>query len=248
VGFINHETMATIGEGVVKGFRKIDRDHFEIVFNDVVTFDLEVGDALENLTWAPDFTARNCWFGSCRARGLLVSTPGNVVIENNDFVSSGAAILIAGDANGWYESGAVRDVLIRGNRFHPSCLTSWFEFGEGIVSIVPIIPKLDPEKPFHRNIRIEGNQFDVFDYSVLFARSVDGLSFTGNTIKHNTLYKPWQGRKAMLTFEGCKNVSVSDNRIAAEVLGKNVSIVNMNPAEVTVAPGQGIGGKEEPRK
>jgi len=87
--------------------------------------------------------------------GQLVSTPGKVVIENNDFVSSGEAILIAGDANGWYESGAVSDVLICGNRFHPSCLTSWYEYGEGIISICPIIPKLDPEKPYHRNIRIE---------------------------------------------------------------------------------------------
>jgi len=34
----------------------------------------------------------------------------------------------------------VRDVLIRGNRFHPSCLTSWYQFGEGIISIDPIIP------------------------------------------------------------------------------------------------------------
>ena len=240
VGFIDHQTMATIGVGSLKSFRKIDRDHFEVVFNDVAPFDLKPGDALENLTWTPDFTARNCWFGSCRARGLLVSTPGKVVVENNDFVSSGAAILIAGDANGWYESGAVRDVLIRGNRFHPSCLTSWYQFGEGIISICPIIPKLDPEKPYHRNIRIEGNQFDVFDYTVLYALSVDGLNFKDNIIKHNTQYKPWQGRKAMLTFEGCKNVDVGGNQIAADVLGKNIRIVKMNAAEVAVVPGQGI--------
>ena len=240
IGFIDHETMATIGVGVIKGYRQIDRDQFEVVFSDVAPFDLKPGDALENLTWAPDFTARNCWFGSCRARGLLVSTPGKVVVENNDFVSSGAAILIAGDANEWYESGGVKDVLIKGNRFHPSCLTSWYQFGEGIISILPIIPKLDPELPFHRNIRIEGNRFDVFDYSVLYALSVDGLSFKDNIIQHNTQYHPWQGRKAMLTFEGCKNVAVSGNKIADDVLGKNIRTVKMNPAEVAVAPEQGI--------
>ncbi len=242
VGFLDCETMATIGEGVIQSYRQLDRDHFEVVFYDVAPLDLELGDALENLTWAPDFTARNCWFGSCRARGLLISTPGKVLVENNDFVSSGAAILIAGDANGWYESGAVRDVLIRGNRFHPSCLTSGYQFGEGIISILPIIPKVDPDKPFHRNIRIEGNAFDVFDYSVLYALSVDGLRFTGNAIRHNTQYKPWQGRKAMLTFEGCKNVEVSGNNVAEDTLGRNAVANKMNPAEIRVAPGQGIAG------
>ena len=162
------------------------------------------------------------------------------MIENKDFVSSGAAILIAGDANGWYESGGVRDVLIRGNRFHPSCMTSWYQFGEGVISIYPIIPEFDSARAFHRNIRIEGNSFDVFDYSVLYALSVDGLSFNNNTIKHNTEYKPWQRRKAMLTFEGCMNVQVKGNNIADDVLGKNISIVKMDADEVTVGKGQNI--------
>lgn len=242
VGFIEHNSMATIGHGTIKGYARIDRDRFEVEFAAAAPEGIKVGDALENLTWAPDFTVRNTVFGSCRARGLLVSTPGRVVIENNDFISSGAAILIAGDANGWYESGAVLDVLIRGNRFHPSCLTSRYQFGEGIISICPIIPECNPDNPFHRNIRIEGNHFDVFDYSVLYALSVEGLIFKDNTIKHNSGYKPWQGRKAMLTFEGCKKVQVSGNRIADDVLGKNISIGKMKPAEVTLAPGQGILG------
>jgi hypothetical protein len=148
VGFIEHKSMATVGQGTIKAYARIDRDRFEVDFSAAVPDGIKVGDALENLTWAPDLTVRNTWFGSCRARGLLISTPGRVVIENNDFVSSGAAILIAGDANGWYESGAVQDVLIRGNRFHPSCLTSWYQFGEGIISILPIIPQLDPERTF----------------------------------------------------------------------------------------------------
>jgi hypothetical protein len=242
VGFIDHETMETLGERVIRSLSSIDRDHFEVEFANTVPSGFEPGDALENLTWAPDFTARNCWFGSCRARGLLVSTPGKVVIENNDFVSSGAAILIAGDANGWYESGAVKDVLIKGNRFHPSCLTSWYQFGEGVISILPIIPKFDPAKPFHRNIRITGNEFDMFDYSVLYALSVDGLQFRDNVIKHNNLYRPWQGRKAMLTFEACKRVEISGNRVAREALGRNVAALKMDAADITIAAGQEITG------
>lgn len=234
VGYIENKSMQTLGDGTIKSFKKIDRDTFEVGFNAPVPDGIESGDALENLTWTPDFTVRNSWFGSCRARGLLVSTPGRVVIENNDFVSSGAAILIAGDANGWYESGGVKDVLIRGNRFHPSCLTSWYQFGEGVISIFPIIPEVDSKKFFHRNIRIEDNSFDIFDYSVLYALSVDGLAFKGNNIKRNKIYKPWQGRKAMLTFEACRDVNVSGNKIAADVLGQNIELRKMPEQDLVV--------------
>ena len=240
VGFIENRSMATLGHGAIRSCERLDRDRFEVRFAAPIPEGIEAGDALENLTWAPDFTVRHSIFGSCRARGLLVSTPGEVVIENNDFISSGAAILIAGDANGWYESGGVRDVLIRGNRFHPSCLTSWYQFGEGIISIYPIIPEVDPSRPFHRNIRIEDNVFDAFDYSVLYALSVDGLRFRGNTIRHHTQYEPWQGRKATLTFEGCQDVLVERNRVADDVLGRNIATARMNPAEVTVGEGQNL--------
>ena len=89
------------------------------------------GDALENLTWTPEVIIKNSFFGSNRARGILMSTPGKVVIENNVFESSGSAILIPGDANGWYESGAVTDVLIRNNVFNDPCMTSMYQFCEG---------------------------------------------------------------------------------------------------------------------
>ena len=39
-------------------------------------------------------------------------------------------------------------------------------------------------KPFHRNITIEQNTFHAFDYPVLYAKSTEGLIFSGNTIAH----------------------------------------------------------------
>lgn len=62
------------------------------------------------------------------------------MIENNVFESSGSAILIAGDANYWYESGAVKDVLIKGNDFRYPCMSSMYQFCEAIISIEPEIP------------------------------------------------------------------------------------------------------------
>ena len=249
VGFVEHRSMRTVGEGTLVSFEPMDRDTFEVRFDAPVPAGVVEGDALENLTWAPDVTIRDNEFLSNRARGVLVSTPGRVVIERNRFESSGSAILIAGDANQWYESGAVRDVTIRGNVFGPACLSSPYQFGEGIVSIFPEIPAPDPAYPFHRNIRIEDNEFHPSDYPVLYAKSVDGLSFSGNRLVRSRHHEPVHARKATLTFELCRRVRVDGNRFEGDVLGRNVVLDRTPAAEVTVGPGQGwVEADREPRR
>ena len=106
VGFIEHNSMRTVAQGVCAKYEAKDRDTFEVSFEEGVPEAIKAGDALENLTWSPDVTIRGCRFDSNRARGILVSTPGRVLIERNHFESSGSAILIAGDANYWDKSGA----------------------------------------------------------------------------------------------------------------------------------------------
>ncbi|MBN2130188.1 MAG: hypothetical protein JW741_11865 [Sedimentisphaerales bacterium] len=243
IAFIENESMHTFAQGTVRAFRLLSITDFELTLEAPIPGRLAEGDALENLTWSPDVEIRNCKFGSCRARGLLVTTPGRVVIESNVFESSGSAILISGDANGWYESGAVRDVLIRGNTFEAPCMTNLYQFCEGIISIFPIIPA--PEKapePFHGNIRIEENVFHAFDYPVLYAKSVDGLTFSKNRIVRSTRYQPYHRRKHMLNLEYCRQVTIAGNRLEGDVLGQDVYVERMNPAEVTVHSGQRMSG------
>jgi len=238
VGFIEHRSMRTVGEGTLVAFGPKDRDTFEVRLGDPVPAGIVEGDALENLTWSPDVTIRGNAFESNRARGVLVSTPGRVLIEENRFESSGSAILVAGDANEWYESGAVRDVTIRGNVFGPACLGSPYQFSEGIVSVFPEIPAPDPAFPFHRNIRIEGNEFHPSDTPVLYAKSVDGLSFSGNRLIRSRHHEPVHPRKATLTFEYCRHVRVDGNRFEGDVLGRNIVLKATPPAELSVGPGQ----------
>ncbi len=238
VGFVENRSMRTVGEGAIAGYRAIDRDTFEVQLAQPVPPEATPGAALENLTWSPDVTIRDNTFESNRARGLLVSTPGRVRIEGNRFRSSGSAILIAGDANYWYESGAVRDVTIRGNVFGEECLGSPYQFGEGIISILPEIPAPDPAFPFHRNIRIEDNTFWASDYPVLYAKSVDGLVFSGNRVSRGRGYTPAHPRRATLTFEVCRNVRVDGNRVDDDVLGRNIVLGGTTPSELRVGPGQ----------
>lgn len=238
VGFIENDAMNTIGTGIVNKFTVISPELFEIEFTGPIPGSVLVGDALENLSWSPDVLIQNSFFGSNRARGILMSTPGKVIIENNIFESSGSAILIAGDANGWYESGAVTDVVIRNNKFNDPCLTSMYQFCEGIISIYPEIPASDIRKPFHRNIRIEKNEFHPFDYPVLYAKSVDGLTFTDNKLIRSNRFNPFHSRKSTFTFEDCHNVKISGNSFEGEVLGKNIRLINTPLKQLEIDKGQ----------
>jgi hypothetical protein len=240
IGFIENTNMSTEGYGTVASFSANSPEEFIIVFKDSLPANVLVGHALENLSWAPDVLIKNSFFGSNRARGILVTTPGKVIIENNIFESSGSAILIAGDANGWFESGAVKDVTIRHNQFNDACLTSMYQFCEAIISIYPEIPKPDSSKPFHRNIKIEYNSFHPFDYPVLFARSTQGLSFNNNTITRSTGFKPFHPRKFMITLQGCSKVEMAGNKLNGDVLGKNIKLISTKKKGIRFGKNQGI--------
>ena len=233
IAFIDHNTMQTVGKGKVKSFTKIDVKEFDLELEQAVPASINADDGLENLTWTPAVTITNSFFGSCRARGILISTPGKVVIENNIFESSGTAILIAGDANYWYETGAVKDVTIRGNVFRAPCLTSLYQFCEAVISIFPEIPKANPALPYHKNITITGNEFHLFDYPILFAKSVQGLEFSHNRLIRSYDFEPFHSRKAGLTFDSCSRVKVVNNTQEGTILGSNIQLIQTPKKEVT---------------
>jgi len=232
IGFLENESMATLSAGTLKSFESVSREEFVVEFYAPIPSQVDVGDALENLSWSPSLVVQDCRFNSCRARGLLVSTPGKVLIDRNQFESSGSAILIAGDANGWYESGAVRNVTISNNTFKEACMTSMYQFCEGIISIYPIIPAVDSLKPYHRNINITQNTFNAFDYPVLYALSVDSISFTANKIVRSHAFEPFHNRKHCLTFEACLHVEVKRNVFEGEVLAKDIRPEKMDPNQI----------------
>ncbi|MDR2376267.1 MAG: right-handed parallel beta-helix repeat-containing protein [Treponema sp.] len=211
MSFIEHLRMNSIACGEVEEFslEPGSREFFILKFSTEIPDSLKAGDALENITNTPSVVFRNNFFGSCRARGILLSTPKPVLVENNIFESSGSAILIAGDANGWYESGACRDVRIRNNIFLGECNTSEYQFCEGIISIYPEIPEPDKEYPFHSNITITNNKFFPAAYPVLFALSAENLTFMNNTIYLTNKFDQESLKdNAMVVLKYCKNVAI----------------------------------------
>ena len=240
VSFLESSSLRTMALGTVDAYLSLSTEEFEITFREPVPTTLESGDALENLSWTPDAHIQNNRFMSCRARGLLLSTPGKVVIEGNHFESSGSAILIAGDANNWYETGAVKDVTIRNNVFAAPCLTSLYQFTEAVISIYPEIPDLEAsEEKYHRNIRILDNEFHLYDYPVLYAKSVDGLEFAGNNLIRSHRFTPFHPRKYGFSLLSCRNVQISGNSISEEILGKTIFLEGMTVKDLQ------LGGEQD---
>jgi len=232
IGFIDKKTMITKSFGIIDAFTPEGVLTFKLRFKGSLPKVDITNYSLENLSWTPEVHITNSFAGSNRARGYLITTPKKVVIENTIFETSGSAILIAGDANYWYESGAVKDVTIRNNEFRYPCNSSPYQFCNAIISIYPEVPNLDSKYPFHQNIRIVNNTFNPFDVPILYAKSVQNLVFSKNTIIRSYKDKPWRRPPYTFYLDACKNVTISDNKMDENLLGKNVFLQNMKKSEL----------------
>ena len=198
VQFIRSKTMEITGTAnYIRSIRPLDQPDWngakevEITFASPVSADIDPESVfgIENLTWSPEVLFAGNVIRNNRARGALFSTPRKTLVENNLFDhTSGTAVLLCGDCNGWFETGACRDITIRNNRF-VNALTNLFQFTNAVISIYPEIPDLKAQRSFfHSGIVIENNVFETFDAPVLYAKSVNGLVFRNNTIRHTTEY------------------------------------------------------------
>ena len=180
----------------------------------------EEGFGIENLEWCPEVYFADNVIRNNRARGTLFSTPLKTVVERNIFDhTSGTAILLCGDCNGWFETGACRDVTIRNNKFINS-LTNLFQFTEAVISIYPEIPNLnDQQKYFHGGegqpgVLIENNEFETFDRPIVFAKSIDGLTFRGNKVVQNEDFPAFHKNQTRFRLLRTKNVVIENNEFS----------------------------------
>lgn len=222
VQFIRSNTMDLLGQpNRITAIAPADQEEtagareFRITFRDPIDPQISEQEkfGIENLTWTPEVVFKGNTIRNNRARGTLFSTPQKVVVGENLFDhTSGTAILLCGDCNGWYETGACRNVLIRKNRF-VNALTNMFQFTNAIISIYPEIPNLKGQQQYFHggkdgSIVIEENEFDTFDAPILYAKSVDGLIFRNNVIKQNNEYKPFHWNRNRFLLERVNRVKI----------------------------------------
>ena len=183
VAFEHADDLQRYSKATVKTVERLDDYEILLTFDRKLPDDLKPGsDCVENMTCTPKVIISGNDFTRTNTRGVLLTTPRKSVIENNTFRHCGMnGILIAADAADWFESGPVCDVTIRGNRFEDCTFNGGPD--QAYIAIAPSNKVLDKNLPVHRNIRIEGNTFDLRDgCPALSAKSVKGLTFKGNTI------------------------------------------------------------------
>lgn len=214
VAFVRASTMERYASAKVTAVKRLTDRTVEVSFDRNIPKTLKLNhDCVENMTCTPEVEIRNCYFTRTSTRGTLITTPRKVVIADNTYYKTGmSAILIEGDAEGWYESGPVKDVLIQNNTFIDCAYSGGPE--KAIIALHPSNTIIDKNRPVHRNVRIIGNTFQTYGNPALYAKSTEGIVFMSNKIT----YLPGSNidTKEMFILRGCKNVKIKNNLFPEE--------------------------------
>ena len=209
VAFVNPATMLREAQGVVESVEAVDPRTVRITFAGTLPQGIaENTTCVENLTRTPSLRVSDCYFSRLLTRGVLCTTPRRVVIENNVFEHVGrSAVYISSDASEWYESGAVSDVTIRGNKI----VDCGYNAGSdcGMIMLEPTNKLTDPRKPVHENILITSNEFASPGHPVLFAKSTRNIRFVDNRVV---------GYVPEFILKACDKVSISGNDMEKPVI------------------------------
>lgn len=227
IDFVDNHTLITIASNEIKTIKRINKVFFEIETTTPIDRHIKAGHAVENMTLTPALTVENCKMGSNRPRGLLLKTPKEIIIRNNVFQTAGAAVMCRYDAQFWYESGSVHNLLIENNLFDNCYSNRW---GNAVLDFNPWITDMeavanDPEagktKFCHSNITIRNNTFKIISNKVLNGYLIDGLVFQGNRIEIGDKFPANMGNGEYFNIKFSRNIKIeeSKSRISPRVYG-----------------------------
>lgn len=174
------------------------------------------GDVVNVMSRQANLLLRNSRISKNRARGILVSTAGQVVVEGNYFHAPGAAIRISGGVDFWYESGPVSQCLIRNNLFDHCKYGVW---GQSIIDAVCVdSEEAGSTAPYHGTIAIVDNEFRTHTSSLVTAYRLDHLMFRRNRILQEAYANLADSSPPALSLKKVRRRSVSENDVGESAL------------------------------
>jgi hypothetical protein len=214
VDFVNPDSLTVQCSGTVKAAEMVNLREILLTIDQCIPENIKIGDLVENMTWTPEVEIKDNHFSRIPTRGILLTTRRKVVIEENEFRNMiMSAVLIADDGKSWYESGMVRDAVIRKNRF--------IACGMPTICIAPENSHVKPDNQVHSNIIIENNtfilsdkallhRFRVADGRLMYAKSTGNLSFINNDVEIIDEYIEKEELPA-ICLKACSSVKLSGN-------------------------------------
>lgn len=208
--FINRKDLSIIGESKVIDVKYLNENCYEIRtdfdlsgYNDV---------AVENVSYYPTVEISGCSVQKNRARSLLISTAGDVLIENNYFASMMAGIRICGDANYWFESGRTSNIVIKDNIFKDLGNGGWSP--QAVLQIDPVLADRS-DKYYHNQIRFENNTIYSDESQLIYALSVESLSIKNNTFISSSANEARYPGLSTIDIQTCGSVDIEGNNFEA---------------------------------
>ncbi len=209
VALLSRETILPFHECTVEDLEIINERRFVLTLKGMPAELPEGPLSVENLTWNPDFNMINNVVRENRARSILVTTKGKVLIEGNYFSSQMHGILIEGDNNKWYESGAVQDITIRNNEFVNIGYEATDRYPLYIAPLLTAEQRMG-EGHYHRNIRFTNNRIKSFTGHFVHATSTTNLKVEDNTMTFSEDY-PSSKKYPTIDLKYCDSVSIKNN-------------------------------------
>ena len=223
--FVDKATLKPVGQGKLISIDRTDRKSYVIETEfDASVVDAPSGLAIENISCDASVVIRGCTVRYNRARSLLLSTLGDVLVENCDFKSQMSGINVSGDANFWFESGPTRNIVIRNNRFEDLGIG-----GNGpmpVLLVDPVLPVLGNDFYYHDKIVFTGNHISTFDSQLVYARSVRSIEVSDNEFIDSGNYRPLFPNLSAIDLQSCENVKIEGNNFAGWKDDATVSLHN----------------------
>ena len=223
--FVDKSTLKPVGQGKLISIDRTDRKSYVIETEfDASAVDAPSGLAIENISCDASAVIRGCTVRYNRARSLLLSTLGDVLVENCDFKSQMSGINVSGDANFWFESGPTRNIVIRNNRFEDLGIG-----GNGpmpVLLVDPVLPVMGNDFYYHDKIVFTGNRISTFDSQLVYARSVRSIEVSDNEFIDSGNYKPLFPNLSAIDLQSCENVKIEGNDFAGWKDDATVSLHN----------------------
>ncbi|MHB1485732.1 MAG: right-handed parallel beta-helix repeat-containing protein [Saccharofermentanales bacterium] len=205
IALVEPSTLATFKELTIKEASWHSGDLVRIETVEDFPEGLAAGHAVENFSRMPSVHIKGCVTGNNRPRGFLITTNKKSIIEDCTFFNMMCGLHFTGDANDWFESGPVRDVIVRNNNFKNSSYV-----GGAAIAIDPAVRE-KKNNYYHSGIVIEDNTFEMHEKRFLSVHNAKDIIFRNNVyIQNSSMPSHPQIGANGISFTDCKNCVIEE--------------------------------------